>query len=394
MLNFVHRTKVIAYEGAVEQIGTLLQDFEAENVLTVYDKGIKAAGLVDDIVELIEDAGIEVVEFDGVLPDPPMHVVNEAIDIVKEEDIDVIIAIGGGSSIDTAKAVNMILNGKKPLLEMADKLEGVPNKGLPFIAIPTTSGTGSEVSLGSVITNEDTDRKMILTAINYAPDVAILDPNMTKGMPLFITRGTGLDALAHCIEAYTTNSTNILCDSIATTGIELVVDNLPKAIENGDDLDARLNMSIAASLGAIAFNNTYLHLPHAFGHAIGTMYHIPHGNAIACVMPWCMEFVADTIPQKSRKICEIFGVDVSNISDEKLPEALRDALVEFNDKIGEKRFADYDMFTKDDLQDIAEKTMLEQFLVPFATKKMTKEDAYNILVRAYDHVTGLEGATV
>lgn len=386
MLTFSHRTKVIAYDGALEQLGTILQDFEAENVLVVFDKGIKAAGLVDDVIEQIEDAGIDVVEFDGVLPDPPMNVVNEAIKIVKDEDIDAIIAIGGGSSIDTAKAVNMILHGKKPLLEMVDKLEGVPNKGLPLIAIPTTSGTGSEVSIGAVITNEDTKRKMILTSMNYAPDFALLDPNMTKGMPPSITRGTGLDALAHTIEAYTTNATNLLCDVIATKGIELVVNNLPQAIENGDDLDARLNMSISATMASIAFNNTYLHLGHAFGHAIGAMYHIPHGDAIACVLPWCMEFVADTIPDRSRKICEIFGLDTSDITDEKLPGALRDVLIDFNDKIGEKRFADYDMFNKDNLDDIAEKTMLEQFVIPFATKKMTKEDAYNILVRAYDHV--------
>lgn len=386
MLSFDHRTKVIANEGAVEQLGTILQDFQAEKVLLVYDKGIKDAGLADDIIELMEDVGMDVVEFDGVLPDPPMAVVNEVIELVKGEEIDAIVALGGGSSIDTAKAANMVLYGKKPLVEMADKLEGVPNKGLPFIAIPTSSGTGSEVTSGAVITNEETNRKMTLLAFNYAPNIAIIDPNMTKTMPPHITRATGLDALAHLIESYTTVAASVVTDPLAIQGMEMIAEYLPKAVEDGNDLDTRLNVGIASMIGGIVITNAFGHLPHAFGHALGAMYHIPHGDAIGCVMPWCMEFVADVIPDKSRKICESFGVSTSEIPDAKLPGLLRDTLIEFNDKIGEKRFGDYDMFTKDDLEEIAGKIMLEQLILPFAVKKLTKEDAYNILVKAYDHI--------
>ena len=386
MLNFDHRTRVIASEGAVEQLGTILQEFEAEKVLLVYDKGIKAVGLVDDIIELIEDAGVEIIEFDGVLPDPPMHVINKVIELIEGEEIDSIVALGGGSSMDTAKGANMVLHGRKPLLEMVDKLEGVPNKGLPMITIPTSSGTGSEVTAGAVISNEETNRKMALLAFNYAPEVAIIDPNLTKSMPSHITRSTGLDALAHLIEGYTTLSSSVVTDPLALQGIEMVVEYLPKAIEDGNNLDSRLNMGIAAMLGGIVVTNGFAHLPHAFGHAIGAMYHVPHGNAIASVMPWCMEFVADSIPYKTRKVCESFGVSTSEITDEKLPDLIRDTLMEFNDKLGEKKFSEYDMFTKDDLYEIADKIMLEELILPFSVKKLTKDDAYNILVRAYENV--------
>lgn len=387
MFQFGHKTKVLAYDGAVEQqLGVILQGLGAEKVLLVTDKGLCDTGLIDTVTQYIEDAGIDVVLFSDVLPDPPTGVIDQCIKIIDEEGVNVLLGVGGGSSIDTAKAVNMMKFGKKPLHEMADKLEGVPNSGLPLVVIPTTSGTASEITFAAVITNEETNRKMALIAMSYCPEVALLDPQMTKGMPPFITRATGLDAFAHAMEAYTTNCTNVLCDAIAEKALKMIVENLPKAMENGDDLDARLDMSIAAMMAGVSFNNTYLHLGHAFGHGLGALYHIPHGNAIACVLPWVMEYVADSIGNKARVLCEICGANTANVAEKDIPALLRDVLIDFNDKLGEKRFAQYDLFTRADLDLMAEKVMLEQLMIPFSPKRLGKDEALTILTRAYDHI--------
>lgn len=386
MLAFNHKTKVLAYDGVVEQqLGLFLQDMEAENVLLITDKILMEIGIVDPIIEYIEDSGVELTVFDGVLPDPPTSVIEECISIIDAEDIDILMAVGGGSAIDTMKAVNMLKFGNKPLEEMADKLEGVPNIGLPTIAIPTTSGTGSEVSIGAVITNEETERKMTLIAQAYAPTVAFLDPQMTKGMPKSITRSTGLDALFHGIEAYTTNSTNRMCDAISLEAIDMILDSLPEVIEDGENLDKRLDMSISSMMVATAFNNTYLHLGHAFGHALGSMYHIPHGESIACTMPWVMEYVADSIGDKAEVLCRAFGVDVEGIEKSEVPKVLRNAIVAFQEGVGQKKFADYEMIDEANIEKMADRVMLEQLFIPFAPKRLGKVEAIQILKDAFNH---------
>jgi len=306
------------------QTGEMLKGIGCKKVICVFDKGVKATGLVDPIINCIKKAGIEVLTYDGVLPDPPDYTCVELAEIGKKEKIDGLVAIGGGSTIDTAKTANLLItNHDKTLDEYHMNFFSSNTPGLPMITIPTTAGTGSEVTGSSIITNTRTDleprlivnQKMAIWEPATASAVfALIDPLLMLGLPAQITVSTALDALAHCLESYTTDYSNIFLDPLCIRGIELIINNLPKVLENPKDVEGRLNLSIAASIGGFTAQNAFAHMAHAVGQGMQSVWHKPHGMACGVGLQMAIEVIAEMLPNKVYLIGKAMGVDVGHLT--------------------------------------------------------------------------------
>lgn len=297
---------VVFGPGAVSQLADKVKEFSGTKALCIYDNGVKAAGIADRITRALSDAGIAVVPFDEVLPDAPAQVVDRAGKLARDEKVDIVIGIGGGSSLDTAKATSVLVENPLPIRQYFVSQGGAFKTTKPLILIPTTSGTGSEVSIMAVIHDEETHIK---DSVLRAADMAIVDPELTLTVPRTITALTGFDALSHAVEAYTTNRTNPKADILCLEVIRLVINNLETACEDGANLEARTNLSLASNLAGLAFNDAFLHFGHAVAHEFGVVFHMPHGEACALTIPEVIRFSSDAAPERTKKIAEALGVD-------------------------------------------------------------------------------------
>lgn len=371
--------------GAVEKIGNYLELFDAEKVLLVTDKGLRNVGLVDDVVDLIEDSGFEAVVFDGVLPDPPDVMIDEAIELAKEEEVNVIVSLGGGSSIDTAKVIAIAMTHDEGYKNFFGKINAIPGPLMPHIAIPTTSGTGSEVSCGAVISNTELEKKETLISDSLFPTVALVDANMSKSMPPHITAATGADALTHLMEALTTSIECNITDGIAIEGTKMIYKYLPIAVQNGNNLEARQKVAEAAAMGAIAFSTAMLHIPHAFAHSVGAKWHIPHGVGCAWGLVYGIEYIAESVPDKMRTFGEIFeieGFKTKEISE--LKSELRDKMIEFFTNIGISKLGTFKNANRDEFDKIIDACEVEMELFgPFSKLVPTREYFYETLEKSF-----------
>lgn len=332
-MNFVFPlTKIIFGDGSSGQIGTVLQGYGAKKVLCIYDEGVKTAGLVDPIIEAMNLAGLAVVEYGGVKVSVPYATVEEASKLAADTGIDSIVAIGGGSAIDTGKAVNVHLTQPGNF----EQYVGLLDAGLiygplmkPYICIPTTAGTGSEVSNVAVVYDEKNGVKKALPQAEVTPTAAIVDPLLHVKMPPGLTAATGLDALAHAIEGIGGFKRNPM---LTAWGLEIcarIFKYLPRAIADGADLEARENMAMSATFAILVGSYAGFHLPHALGHSIEAVTHVPHGITCAFAMPEACEWYADLIPEETKKMARIFGVDVNGQPIAEIGAAFKEALRKF-----------------------------------------------------------------
>ena len=266
-----------------KKLGALAQQYRATSAIIVTDAGITQLGYVDIAQQSLQEAGIQVVVFDAVIADPPVDVVNDAMKIARDHNCDLVIGLGGGSSIDTAKIVALLPNDFEPVNDILDKDVSGFNK-LPLFAIPTTAGTGAESTFVSVITAKDGSKKAIYTP-KILPDVAILDATLTLKLPRHITAATALDAMVHCVEAYTSRTKkNPISDALAVKGLQMLWNNFEKVLAQGDDIDARAEMLLGSTLAGIAFVNSSVAAVHGLSYPLSINFHIPHGHANALVM--------------------------------------------------------------------------------------------------------------
>lgn len=301
---------IIMGRGSSLRTGLKVRELGCKKVLVVYDKGLKAIGIADIILENLQNAGIATVSFDGVVPDPPDIIVEEAAEVARREGIDGIVAVGGGSAIDAAKGINVLINNQPPIMQYFGIQKNL-KPGVPMVFIPTTSGTGSEVTNMCVISCTSRGNKDSVVSPVCVGTLAILDPELTIGLPPSLTAATGIDALAHAVESITSGQANPLSDALARDAIGTIAKWLPVAFKDGSNIEAREKMILASSFAGMAFTNALVHLGHCIAHAFGANFHIPHGVACAATLPEVIEYTSKTEFKKVEMICEGLGVKVA-----------------------------------------------------------------------------------
>ncbi|MEA5114899.1 MAG: iron-containing alcohol dehydrogenase [Geobacteraceae bacterium] len=301
-------------EGVSAKLGEMAAGMGAKKAFVVYDKGVKAAGIVEGLIASLKAAGVEAIQYDGVLPNPPDTQVEEAAAIARSANVDIIVAVGGGSSIDSAKAINILLTNPSPINQY-DGINTVQVPGKPLIAIPTTSGTGSEVTAFSIVTDTVRKKKMVIGGQFVGATIALADPLLTVGMPPKITASTGLDALTHAIEAYVSKGAMIPTDVLALKAIDLICNNIVKATKSGSDIEARSAMLLGSMMAGFAFTNAVLGLVHSIAHPLSAHFNLPHGVANAIGLPYVMEYNMPAVPSRFRDIAVAMGIDVTGMSE-------------------------------------------------------------------------------
>lgn len=282
--------KIVAGHQALEKIPRLLGGLNAHHPMIITDKGVVAAGLVDILLAAITPGvRIGAVE-DDVPPDSDLKTVNRLAGVYRESGCDALVAVGGGSVIDTAKGVNIVVSENVDDLMQFSGAGNLTRPLKPLVAIPTTAGTGSEVTLVAVIADPARNLKMPFTSYFLMPDIAVLDPRMTLTLPPAITAATAMDALTHAIEAYTCLAKNPLSDAHAQLAIELIGQNLLKVINEPENANGRLALAVAATLAGVAFSNAMVGMVHTLGHSVGAVCGVPHGISMAILLPYGLEY--------------------------------------------------------------------------------------------------------
>ncbi len=353
-------TKVVFGAGALQRLPAQVSRLGMKHPLVVTDAGVVKAGLAQRVYDVLKAAGVAYARFEEVKPDPTERDAFAGLEAYKANKCDGIIAIGGGSPLDAAKLVQVLTTHEPPLSRYDDATGGdqyVRDNMPPLIAIPTTAGTGSEVSRSGVATLSDTGRKTVIFSPFLMPKAAICDPELTLGLPPGPTAATGMDAFVHCLEAYLSNGFHPLADAVAIDGITRVARSLPIAVTQGRELIARTDMMVAAMQGAMAFQKG-LGACHALAHALTPISGVHHGLANAIVLPVVMEFNRPVCTARLARVALAMG-DTSNAREEVLagnaiervrklnaaigiPARLRDAGVQEKDlvRISEKAFVD------------------------------------------------------
>jgi alcohol dehydrogenase len=325
---FIAANPILFGVGTSKEVGKRVRDFGCKKVLLVFDKGVEAAGIADKIVGYLEEAQVEVVRFNGVQADPPDWSVEEAAKLGLDNKVDGVIGLGGGSSLDTAKAATVLQTNPLPLNQYFGRFGAPMKPSVPLIVIPTTAGTGSECTPGGVITDTVNNVKTNVNGIGCQVKLGICDPELTLGLPKPVTASTGLDALCHAMESYTSIWHNPFAGLMGKKAIELVGKSLLRAYNNGpNDLEARIDMMEAATLGGMSMMGPLCHFGHDIGRALGAYYHIPHGTACVMTMPQVLEYIAPAVPEKVAFIARALGAEVSEGSKpEEIGIAAKEAL--------------------------------------------------------------------
>lgn len=286
--------KVIAGNAALEHIPFELATLGAKKPLIITDKGVRANGLLTPIESAFTEADAKIAAiFDNVPPDSSLQTVRDVAKMYRDNGCDAILAIGGGSVIDTAKATNILVSeGGDDLLKYSGA-HNLPKPLKPFFVIPTTSGTGSEVTMVAVVSDTEKNVKLPFASYYLMPHAAILDPRMTQTLPPHLTAMTAMDALTHAVEAYTCLAANPISDAYATGAIKKVSQNLFKVLESPEDAQGRLELAQASTMAGIAFSNSMVGVVHSLGHALGAVAHLPHGLCMNLFLPYVLEYNQD-----------------------------------------------------------------------------------------------------
>ncbi len=295
--------------GSSKRIGITLRAKGFKKAYVIFDKGMMDFGIAGPIIENLNMANIETVCFDKVTSDPPDEMVEACAEEARVAGCDVIVAIGGGSPMDTAKGVNVLINNPPPIRQYFGVQKNL-RPGLPLVFVPTTSGTGSETTNMCVITCVSQGKKDSVVSPVCVGSLAFLDPDLTLGLPPKTTAMTGLDALAHVVESITGAQSNPLSDALCRDAIRTIVKWLPVAVADGKNIEAREMMINASFFAGMAFTNALVHLGHSIGHSIGAVFHVPHGLACAFCLPEVIEYTARTEHKKVAMICEAMGAEV------------------------------------------------------------------------------------
>ena len=307
--NYYGPTKVIFGVGSVSEVPIEASAFGKKAVL-VTDEGLMSTGLVEQVQAKLGDLVVHT--YADVPQDSGMDVVDKGAQEALSAGADVIVSLGGGSVIDTAKAMSIVMNEGGSIRDFQG-LQMLTRLQIPHIAIPTTAGTGSEVTSAAVIFDPEQGQKILVFEYFITPRVAILDPEITASLPPNLSAATGMDAMTHAVESYVSLQRNPISDAAALHAIRLIVNHLPQAVANGSDLGARGQMQVAALLAGWAFSNAMVGLVHAMAHSLGAVCRIPHGLANALILPQVMRYNLTEVPELMRDIAAAMGISVAQL---------------------------------------------------------------------------------
>lgn len=364
---------------AVKELPKMLEEYKAKNVMIVYDNGVKMAGIAEKVIEEVKKANVDITIFDGVIPNPTNEVVEEAAEIAKKANIDVFVAVGGGSSIDLTKAVNILMTNPGKIGEYGG-MNLVKENVLPLIAIPTTAGTSSEITNVVALTDTQAVCKYVIIDNKIVADKVIADPEFTKTMPPSVTAATGMDAITHAVESYISNMATPLTKYHSIRGLQIFYENLPKAVENGSDMKAREQMMLGCIVAGFGFSNANLGLVHGIAHTLSAHFHLAHGVANATVLPYVMEFDAESCPEEMVELAKAINLSLTgNIEEDKY--VLSKELLNMTKKVGIKTLSELGI-KEDDFDMIAEDVLKEPVLGFNPRQNITKEEVIGILKKA------------
>lgn len=345
---FFSTRRVVFGEGSINQLNDIINDLQGKRIFLITDPGIKQAGILDKVLSVLQMEDFEIEIFSDAQAEPSIEMALECFAFAKsKQDTDVIIGLGGGSSIDLAKVTALLMaHGGNPREYFGENK--VPGPIMPLIAIPTTSGTGSEVTSVSVITDTENQLKVGVSDNHLRPTVALLDPELTLKLPPYVTACTGIDTLAHAVEAFTAKpyssieaSEKLLfqgalpiSDILALHAIELVAENLTVAVRQGSNLEARRNMMLASLLAGMAFSNAGTALSHALAYPIGGFVKSPHGEVTGLMLPYVMAFNASVVPDKMIQIASAFGLKSQQLNKKEDAKAAAIATLQLLKDIG------------------------------------------------------------
>ena len=385
MSSFVfNTTKSIQFgNGAVEKLGEIARARMGARVMLVTDPGMMATGIVDRAMGILQSAGIEVTLYTDVQADPPEAVILQATETARSAGIDGVIGLGGGSSLDVAKLVALLATGKEEL----KAVYGVGNaRGprLPLILVPTTSGTGSEVTPISIVTTGASEKMGVVSPV-LLPDVALLDPELTYGLPPHVTAATGIDAMVHAIEAYASASANnnALSRTLAVQALELMAPALLRAVRDGKDKDARADMLLGSMLAGQAFANSPVAAVHALAYPLGGHFHIPHGLSNALVLPHVLRFNAVTAHQAYVDLAPHVFPELASLEGQERVAGFCDGLAALSRDCGLPQTLRDMKITEDWLPKLAKDAMNQTRLLVNNPRPVTEADALAIYRAAF-----------
>lgn len=321
--------------GARKELPEVLSRMGVKKALVTSDKGLIKVGTTKMVTDVLDEMGFPYEIYSEIKPNPTVTNVKQGVEAFKASGADCIIAIGGGSSMDTAKGIGIVANN--PEFSDIVSLEGcapTKNKSVPIIALPTTAGTGAEVTINYVIIDEERQAKMVCVDPNDIPAVAIVDPELMYSLPKGLTAATGMDALTHAIEGYITKGAWIMSDMYELQAIRMIAENLPIAVDEPTNPVGREGMALAQYIAAQAFSNVGLGLVHGMAHPMGSLHDIPHGVANALLLPTIMEFNMPTRIEKYGIIAQHMGVDTTGMTPEEAAQAAVDAVRALSIRVG------------------------------------------------------------
>ncbi len=374
MTKFVLNETSYFGKGAREELPTEIKERGFKKVLVVTDKALFEVGVTARVTEVLDKAGIEYTVYSEVKPNPTIKNVLDGLAKCKEFGADVIVAVGGGSSIDTAKGISILMtNPDRVDVVSLNGASNTKNKGLPLIALPTTSGTAAEVTINYVITDEKRKIKMVCVDPHDIPILAIVDSDLMASMPKSIAASTGMDALTHAVEGYITKAHNTMSDMFHMKAIQLIFENLPSAVNDKDE-KAIENMGLAQYIAGMGFSNVGLGIVHSMAHQLGAVYDTPHGVANAILLPTVMRFNGAVCADRFREILINIGrPDAAHLNDQDVINTFVWMIEELSKKVGITMRVKDTGCKEEDLEMLADKAMQDP-CKPGNPREVTKED--------------------
>ncbi|MGQ9648130.1 MAG: iron-containing alcohol dehydrogenase [Thermodesulfobacteriota bacterium] len=379
---FYSPNKIIFGPDAVKSLGSEALQLGAKKAFIVTDPGVVKADLLPPVKSCLESAGIPFTVYDRVEPEPPIRCVKEATDLFLSERCDVVVGIGGGSSLDVGKGVSLLATNRGNLLDIVG-IDLVKKRGVPKILIPTTSGTGSEVTRVLVVTDEADNTKKVVNSIYALADVALVDPLLTLSVPPKVTADTGVDALVHAIETYVSVNATPFSDILGEKAIRWIAQYLPTAWAKGSNLEARYFMSLASTVAGMAFASGGLGAVHALAYPVGTEYHLPHGRSNAIMLPHIMKYNLSGNPHKYADIAAFMGKGVEGLFATRGALLAIEAVQELLETVQiPYRLRDYGISKKDFPKFVEGAMKFARLFVP-NPRDLTEQDVLSIYEGAY-----------